>query len=556
MRTDPSRHGLLTFEALEKREVFDTSLAGIPREILDTGADIQSAVQADFNGDGRTDVALASGRDLLLLYASPSGGFAAPVTLRLGVDVGKLAIARLNGDSRPDLVALGGAVEGGQRSVLRALINNRNGRFTLADRAFIPSDGTVDATITAHNIVGDPRSEIFVTTVADLTGTMRMFRFGPGGFTQGQVLSTSGAAFVQPVFYDFDGDGDDDIITARNDPARGPQVGRVVGLALTGDAIPVLEAELATRDGRIDSLLFGNLGDGRGNLLLISFTERDRQTSFFSLPGDSAIHAINPGGQGAALEFDELARFAGGEAFIFGTAIERRVHLLNLRDVNSDGKVDVIAESRLNAPPPTDASASTFTPTYRESSLVQLLGGPRDRDGRMVTVESHSVGGAGESRRQYAPRYLVGQFAGNDAADLIVLRGDTASISRGNSNFKPPVISRIQSADILPAVVGAFGFKVKGVFDPDEVRGVLTRGRVQSVHAYFDSNNNGRIDTGDRLLAIDQDGADGWNFGGVFDPRETARSFLIVAYDDRGAASRVTAYPTNVPRSIDLTPLL
>lgn len=556
MRTRRNHHSHFVVESLEKREVFDTSLAGVPSEILAAQADIQSTVQADFNGDGRADLAIASGRDLLILLGRASGGFASPITTRLGVAVGKLAVAQLNGDARPDLVALGGGVDDTQRSVLRALVNNGNGQFSLADRAYVPSDGTSDASITARNLTGDARSEIIVTSVSNQTGTMRMFRFGPGGFNNGVVLSTSGAAFVQPIFYDFDRDGDIDIITARNEPARGPQIGRVVGLALTGASNPTIENVLASREGWIDSVLFGNLGQGRGNRLMFSFREPVRQSQFITYPGDTVVQAVHPTGENAVPGVDELARFTGGESAIFGYAIERRINLLGVRDSNTDGVPDVIAESRQNIPRPNLESELIFVPQYLESSLVQLIGGQRDHDGRMTVVQSHSIGGAGDTAQQYTPRYLLGQFAGGPADDLVIFNGTSLSLGRGDTGFKAPVISRIESADILPAVVGAFGFKLKGVFDPDEVRSQLSRGSVQSVHAYFDSNNNGRIDAGDRLLAIDSNGSDGWTFGGVHQRGETARSFLVIAYDDRGVGSRVISYPANVPPDIDLTPLL
>jgi hypothetical protein len=141
-------------------------------------------------------------------------------------------------------------------------------------------------------------------------------------------------------------------------------------------------------------------------------------------------------------------------------------------------------------------------------------------------------------------------MAGTAAADLVMFRDNKLLLGLGDASQEAPVISRIEGAEILPAVVGAYGFSAEGVYDTDAVRG----GFVASVRAYIDSNNNGRWDINDALLGIDQDGSDGWHFGGIASPDwpRSGRVF-VVAQDDRGLLSNVVQWGVYVPLVLDLT---
>jgi hypothetical protein len=61
---------------------------------------------ADFDADGRLDVAAATARGLLVLLGLPDGSLTAPLLFGTATAAGGLGIADLNGDAQPDVVLL------------------------------------------------------------------------------------------------------------------------------------------------------------------------------------------------------------------------------------------------------------------------------------------------------------------------------------------------------------------------------------------------------------------------------------------------------------------
>jgi hypothetical protein len=80
-----------------------------------TGTFADAIVTSDFDGDGKTDVAVANGVDdtVSILLGNGDGSFAKPLTFRVGAFPIGLAVADFDGDGRPDLASAdfgGGAV--------------------------------------------------------------------------------------------------------------------------------------------------------------------------------------------------------------------------------------------------------------------------------------------------------------------------------------------------------------------------------------------------------------------------------------------------------------
>lgn len=71
----------------------------------DSGSGSQDLVVADVNGDGLSDVVLATNNSIVILYRSVAGGFDPPLLLAAGTNTNGVAVADLDGDGRADIVA-------------------------------------------------------------------------------------------------------------------------------------------------------------------------------------------------------------------------------------------------------------------------------------------------------------------------------------------------------------------------------------------------------------------------------------------------------------------
>ncbi len=536
MRRLTCRDALHTLDTLEPRSLFDASLASVPREILDTVGDIRSVVTADLNGDGRADLAVSAGRDLIVLLRNSGGGYDAPITKNLGAAVGKLALVR-NGSSLPGLASLGGRAGGGaDRTYFRLLKNLGGGRFALADRDAILADPSFDGTVSAADVTGDGVDEVFVSTHTSGEPIDRLSWFTTTGnrlTARGLLASipTAEGNLTSPVFTVNFSSLARSIIFARS---RGT-VTEIVSISFMASGAEA-EQVIATRDGQIHSLLhIPDPLDGPGQLL-ISRTDVPPLAPFFR-PGDAVVESLSADGTGEAAEiYRKSPDFSS--FFSASTYDTRIITLLSATDMNGDGRLDIVAEDRTFAP---GLARIDLPPLlYRsQTSLVQLIAQPVAEGVAPAyqAVITHDIGGRLGTTPLPAyngPRYLIGDFGGSSAPDLLVSVNDSLRLANSNSSRKPPVVSRLETAPILIAAVGAFGFSANGVFDPDQVRG----GHVDLVRCFRDSNHNGVLDTHDAILSVDTDGSDGWSFGGVM-ARRWGRNvtFFVQAQDNTGRVS-------------------
>jgi hypothetical protein len=97
--------------------------AGSPLAIGGRGGPTSVAV-ADFNRDGKRDLAVAKGESpgISILFGNGAGGFGAARTILARTHVGKLAVADLSRDRNPDLAVASPYPNGGQ---VRIALSNR-----------------------------------------------------------------------------------------------------------------------------------------------------------------------------------------------------------------------------------------------------------------------------------------------------------------------------------------------------------------------------------------------------------------------------------------------
>ena len=195
---------------------------------VNTGGQPNQVVVGDLNGDGKPDLALAdmspSGNVIVLLQdAANPGHFLAPTTLATGYVTPGVAIADVNGDGKPDLIAANFDSNGNNGRVSVFLQDPANAGNFLA-RTDFPA-GAQPQAVKVADVNGDGLSDVVVANRgpgSDGTGT-----FGASVLLQDPAHA---GAFLAPVTYatqpgsvdiavgDLNGDGKLDLVVANLGP--------------------------------------------------------------------------------------------------------------------------------------------------------------------------------------------------------------------------------------------------------------------------------------------------------------------------------------------------
>jgi hypothetical protein len=178
---------------------------------------------ADFNGDGKPDLAVVNGGNTVsvLLNTTPTGSstvsFAAPQTFAAGTTPTALAVADFNGDGKPDLAVAN--FDGNTVSVLLDTTPNGGGTATFtAQQTF--AVGTHPVSVAVADVNGDGKPDLAVANSTDGTVSVLLDTTVSGALAPSFAAQQTFALGFNPNFLaagDFDGDGRPDFaVTGGN----------------------------------------------------------------------------------------------------------------------------------------------------------------------------------------------------------------------------------------------------------------------------------------------------------------------------------------------------
>jgi hypothetical protein len=516
-----------------------------------------SIVVADFNGDGRPDVAVASVNQVAqnnsgtvsIFLGQPAGTLGTSTNYNVGHNPVALATGDFNGDGKLDLVVVNQI-----DNTVSVLLGNGDGTFQapLTSNNF-PTDLSPN-TVVVGDFNGDGKLDLAVGYSAASTTPVVSVLLGNGdGTFQPPIDSPSaGIATIALVAADFNRDGKLDLALTAQEPS--PDNGVVAVLFGTGDGRfqsgPVMQTDTLNPQNLITADFNG---DGRTDLAFLQLisTPTNEAVTVLLNNGDGTFQPplnspLTSSGALAAGDFNgdgKLDLAVGGPLAIllgngdgtfqpavtygFGFASGLPSGLIALGDLNGDGKLDVVAPG------------FATTPAFPNFEISVLLG---NGDGTFSSRKDYATGATPLS-------VAAGDFTGDGSIDLAVADSNgclfflppcqpglvSILLNSGNGTFQTHVD---YPAGVAPVVVATGDFNGDGKLDLAVVNqcgsdpncasagtvsillgngdGTFQSGSTNTVLFGPDSlvvgdfNGDGKLD-----LAVGADGGAGTNFAGV-----------------------------------------
>jgi hypothetical protein len=404
-------------------------------------------------------------------------------------------LADFNGDGRPDL-----AVSDSQNSWVSILLNVANGGFVSNGNY---GTGSTPTSLVAADFNGDKKLDLAVVNAN--AGTVSILLGKGDGTFQGRVDYPVGLSPSGIVAADFNGDGKVDLATiSTNDSAIAILLGKGNGSFEVQALIPVISgpAVLAgadvNGDGKIDLIMASANYSNPTIAVLLSkgdgtFLEVDSQGSNYA--SALAVGDFNHDGKLDVVEASYglyLALGNGDGSFQTAVAIPNAPYVsgsgLLAGDFNHDHKLDIAAPGVWVLPGNGDGTFQNaiLSPAGGTPMAIGDINGDGEPDLAAITYPSGVAillgnGASGFTDLQTisvasAPNYysqvgVAGDFNGDGKLDMAVAQGSypngqvSVELSNGNGTFQAPIISSLSTTATSPTSMLAGDFNGDGKSD-------------------------------------------------------------------------------------------
>jgi hypothetical protein len=243
-----------------------TSTIWLGQNTLSVGTDPRGVVVADFNGDGKPDIAVVDrvANSISILLGNGDGTFAPAATYATGADCIAIAVGDFNGDGKLDLITANRAAY-----TISILLGNGDGTFA---NHVDYTTGTEPMAIAVGDFNGDGYLDVAEVNNAD--NTLSIFLGVGNGTLQNPVTYAVGSGPIAIVTGDFNGDGYLDLATANTGSnnisvliGKGDGTFLAAAFYATGDDPDGMLAADLNGDGKLDLVVADNGSDNLSVLL-------------------------------------------------------------------------------------------------------------------------------------------------------------------------------------------------------------------------------------------------------------------------------------------------
>jgi len=272
---------------------------------LATGPSPASVAIGDLNGDGKSDLAVASYNAVSVLLGNGDGTFRAKTDYVTGSQSSSVAIGDLNGDGRLDL-----AVANRYPSLVCVLLGNGDGTFRAKTDFGV---GGFPLSVAIGDLNGDGRSDL--VTANSLSGTVSVLLGNGDGTFGAETDYVTGSESSSVAIGDLNGDGRPDLAVASYNA--------VSVLLGNGDGTFGAEADFASGSSSdLRSVAIGDLNaDGKPDLAVASY---------------NAVSVLLGNGDGTLRAETEFGTGSGPTSVVIG-------------DLNADGKPDLAVANSVSS---------------------------------------------------------------------------------------------------------------------------------------------------------------------------------------------------------------